>query len=354
MGSRFRRAKSDFRLADRILRAVGSHPKTIADSRSWCLGCKGPGPYWLAGPNGVGSHQSVCITKPMPLALKATVYVNCAGDAVVGSNNIRPEQNVRIPDWKYHLEGRNNGTEDAEVRLFLLWPKRQADADDLKDVSGVAPALSTVLDHVENWSATIGAAMVPNPLFVERPRPQGVGMGATQQTSLQWEWSPAYDVQWSEMCRVKLVKRRVLKPGDQLRFSLRRKGLTLNRNTLGLGAQPGQFVGEATTPALQRGEPVLVVCVRGTLTHGKDTSDLVTAAAAASNPSVAVTYGDFMTEWLERWDVSYRQTFNQSFGVNPSLLARGYVTGPMGEKLATAQVREQIQPDAPAQVVADL
>lgn len=334
------------------IRALGSHPKTIVDPINFVTGMKGSANYTMISGAyiGVGGHQSVRIIKPISVNLMSRVLTIGASEDTKTFDLIEPEMNVNVTNWRFKITGRNNGTQDAEVRAFWCWPKVKLDADDIYTPGGTVTA-GTTLDSMGNWIPVTGGAASAqgNTNFPEMPLDRGTGTHAAAPSSLQWEWSPMGDKQWSRIGAFKLARRKILKPGDAITLSFHRKNFVLNRKAMGVSIETGQLASDTTAPAVMPGHPLLFVCVRGTISHAQDESKLVTDNAVSADPALIPQYSDYMVEWLGERRVRFFEAFGHQFGVLQAVKSLGYLGGPTGIKFFSAQAREQIQPVAPAQ-----
>lgn len=197
-----------------------------------------------------------------------------------------------------YFHGKNNFSQACEVRIFMLYPKHDMDAGDIKKFSNASspptPDHNTFLRMLCPSTSSAGLDFVPelwpcNQAYAEA----GQYQDQVAQRPFLYEWDPRSDPTFRELFRMKKIRHRMLAPGEEMKWSWSLKNRILTKRAWGISA--ASTSNDAELPIWRRGYPIMLVSVRGSLVHSEA---LVTTLM--SNVPLAPTYGDYNFDVVER------------------------------------------------------
>lgn len=284
--------------------------------------------------------------------LQARHCNNLANDAATLDQTLAgviPELETLVKYYRQSFKMRNNFSQPNEVRVFLCYPRRNMNAEELSatTVAG-APALShgsyvSILCPTPSNNST---EQVPG----QWPTLEAHAHPADQQDNVQgkpylWEWDPRKDAPFTKWFKVKMVKHRKLQPGEEMSYSYATKNLMWSKKKWGISVGLNSF--GPSLPILRKGYPMLLISVRGSMVHDEFR---VGELAAMSNWTLYPTYGDFNLDVLwnhtfsaqiggcRDWQAysAYGQPFPYNPTVNASMFLDQYTSDPVSEQAGTA------------------
>lgn len=272
---------------------------------------------------------------------------------------VGPTQKVFVEKYVQRWQLRNNYNQDCEVRCYMLWPRRNISFTEILQYTGATPADANFLDALPNTTTT-GASpatvvAVQSTWPTEQVPAETSGFAVTNQIkNFMYEWSPYQDTVWPTCFKIKPLASFRLQPGESRELNYKMKPFVLSKSRFGL-AYASDFeytggAGQTVDQVAMRGFPIMMIGVRGTITHDQTkvpvTNDGAHLDAGFSNIRMGQVPGDYNVDILMTRDWRVRRAVEKVAGT----MYRA--TGQPIQKVAnvgTTGLLEQWSNDAPTE-----
>lgn len=212
------------------------------------------------------------------------------------------DQKTVLKRFTRRFHGKNNFSQPCELRIYLLYPKHDMDAGDIKKFMNVASPPS--IDHNSYLRllcptiSTSGSDYMPDTWPANQTYTDAGQYGnVLAQRAFLYEWEPKGDPTFQEIFRIKKIRHRRLEPGDEIRWSYTLKNQVQTKRMWGIPI--ALTSNDPELPIWRRGYPLMLISVRGTMVHAESE-----VSSMMSNVSLKPTYGDFNFDIIERTMIS--------------------------------------------------
>lgn len=300
IGKRFRRMGAARRLRQKRKQVIKfsrlmSEPKRLLQYDVGSVSCVGALPFDTNGGLAIlGSHQShylfQAISATMIRKMWQLAYETADGTGGAGFSSTAK---FLAKSFTCSLQLRNNFSQDCEIRLWMLWPRRDTSIVTAAHYTTSTPATASAWDFCPNMQITAGVAAL-NPVFPRQQDAPG-GFGANNLRDYHYEWDPFEDLAFRTLFTIKRVGTHRLSPGDSRSVNFGVKNKLFSKTTLGLNLASDW---SACDKIAMRGIPLLMVSVRGTLVH--DESQKALLPVGPINSTFGQCMSDFNVDFVMR------------------------------------------------------
>lgn len=262
------------RRLQRAMTNVLSEPKVYEETRNFNISHVGPDT--LDGAAYQGGKQS-WMMDGLPtagqIALMYKLGIQISAATAIASSP--PSRKVYVDRVTTTYTLRNNFNQDAEVRMYMLWPRNDISYQQYRNASGATPSAGIdALTLLTNLTTTGGAGtptVALNNLWPRDPIPDA-SLAANSIRDYHYEWTPYKDSWWTSFFKIKPLATFRLRPGESREWTYRCKPFMVSKAKLGLGY--GQdfddvLPGVTFDKAALRGHPIVFFGVRGTIVHNQ-------------------------------------------------------------------------------------